>query len=272
MANQSGEEVRTKYVLKMGERLGQQFYALWQEIALLHVNWKEYIELFGTNKKRVERLNNSASTFFRMIQDQLWTSTLLHIARLLDPPRTGGKANLTLRNLTDLVAEDLKMPLAKLIDKAIADAEFARDWRNRVIAHIDLSLALQDGASEPPEEGSRAHVNTTLQSLADVMNEVEKHYADAVTVYSQGARHNSAITLLYLLGDGLKAKAEREYHSSFSRAKPFQVRRNPYESGVRSGTLPSTIPKTYVRACGSMMLSPLKRLRARNSRSFRPLE
>ena len=38
------------------------------------------------------------------------------------------------------------MPLAQLIDKAIADAKFARDWRDRVIAHRDLGLALEDVA------------------------------------------------------------------------------------------------------------------------------
>ena len=210
MVDRTAEEIKANYISKMGQRLGEQYYALWQEVALLHLNWKEYVELFGTNEKRVKRLNEAAPAFFRMIQDQLWTVTLLHIARLVDSPRSVGQPNLTIRNLTDLVAQELKAPLASLIDKAIADAAFARDWRNRIIAHTDLSLALQDGTSTPLEEASRTHVNTALGSISNVMNAVEHHYLDSGTIYTAAARHNSAVTLMYLIGDGLKAKAERE--------------------------------------------------------------
>lgn len=210
MANQSAEEAKKEYVNKMGQALGSQFHALWQEIALLHLNWKEYAVLFGTNEKRIDRLNKSAPSFFRMLQDELWTAILLHIARLVDSPRSGGRANLTIRNFTDLVHANLKMPLAVLIDKAVADAAFARDWRNRIIAHLDLSLALQDGAAAPLADASRAQVSAALSSLAAVMNAVQKFYLEGVTLYDVAARHNGALTLLYLLGDGLKAKSERE--------------------------------------------------------------
>jgi hypothetical protein len=210
MADQSAEEAKKQYIEKMGKPLGTQFHALWQEVALLHVNWKEYVTLFGTNERRIERLNKSAPAFFRMIQDQLWTATLLHIARLLDPPRTAGKANLTVRNFTDLVDEKLKMPLAVLIDKALKETEFARDWRNRVIAHQDLSIALKEGTAEALEPASRTDVNTALAALTNVMNAIEKFYLNSGTAFSAAARHNGALTLLYLLGDGLKAKSERE--------------------------------------------------------------
>lgn len=145
-----------------------------------------------------------------MIQDELWSATLLHIARLLDSPRSAGKANLTVRNFTDLVDEKLKMPLAVLIDKAVEDTKFARDWRHRVIAHRDLSLALQDGAAEPLEPASRGDVNKALASLTSVMNAVQNHYLNSDTAFGAAARHNGALTLLYLLGDGLKTKSERE--------------------------------------------------------------
>jgi hypothetical protein len=132
------------------------------------------------------------------------------IARLLDSPKSAERKNLTLRNLTDLVDESLKMPIAQLIDKAIADAKFARDWRDRVIPHRDLGLALEDGAAEPLQAASRADVKTALASLADIMNAVQNHYLDSQTIYDAGSRHNGAVTLLYLLGDGLKLRSERE--------------------------------------------------------------
>jgi len=54
MTCRTAEEARDHYTEKMGEALGTQFAALWQEIASLHVKWSEYIALFGTNPTRVQ--------------------------------------------------------------------------------------------------------------------------------------------------------------------------------------------------------------------------
>jgi hypothetical protein len=53
------DEARTLYIEKMGEQLGAQFHALWQEVALLHLRWAEFVELFGTKRSRVDLLNHS---------------------------------------------------------------------------------------------------------------------------------------------------------------------------------------------------------------------
>jgi hypothetical protein len=41
MADQTAADAKKQYVQRMGEALGTQFHALWQETTLLHVNWKE---------------------------------------------------------------------------------------------------------------------------------------------------------------------------------------------------------------------------------------
>jgi hypothetical protein len=57
MAHRSAEEMKQHYAAKMGEELGTQFAALWQEVALLHRKWSEYVALFATNSTRVDVLN-----------------------------------------------------------------------------------------------------------------------------------------------------------------------------------------------------------------------
>jgi hypothetical protein len=212
MGYQSSEDAKNEYITKMGEPLGMQFHALWQEVTLLHLNWKEYVVLFATSEEDVARLNSAAPAFFAMIQEQLWTSTLLHIARLTDSPRSAGNANLTLRNLTDLVDAKLKLPLAELIDKAIKSAEFARDWRNKVIAHRDLSLALGDGEAEVLATASREKMNDALKAFVDVLNEVQRFYLKGGTSFDAAQRHNAAGTLLHMLKLGLKVKSKQEQH------------------------------------------------------------
>jgi hypothetical protein len=145
------------------------------------VNWAEYVELFGTKQERVELMNKAAPFFFSRIQDGLWDATLLHIARLTDPPKTSGKANLTINNLQNLISDaTLKAKVVDLLKEVEKHVGFCRDWRNRLIAHNDLALALKEPA-KPVAEGSRKQVKDALEALAKVMNAVELHYTNGTT-------------------------------------------------------------------------------------------
>jgi AbiU2 len=146
-AYQTAEEVKTANIAKMGEPLGVLYSALWQAVTTIHFYWREYVELFGTKPERIDLLNRAAPTFFRMLQDELWESSLLHLARLTDPATSQGKAdrsNLTIQALPALIADaKLKGEVDKLIAEAKKQTEFCRDWRNRHIAHRDLKLAVE---------------------------------------------------------------------------------------------------------------------------------
>lgn len=210
MANQSAEEFEKKNVAKMGNPLGSQFSALWQEVAVVHLNWKEYVELFGRKPQRVDMLNRAAPMFFHMVQNEIWEATLLHLARLTDPSKSAGRENLTIRNLPALINDAAtRTTVEKLIEVALKATEFCRDWRNRRIAHRDLRLALNEPTSELAE-GSRARVNEALRAIAEVLNAVQGHYMDAFTPFDFAARHNGAITLLHLIYRGLEANKARE--------------------------------------------------------------
>jgi hypothetical protein len=68
--------------------------------------------------------------------------------------------------LPDLIKDaGLKSTVAKLVDNALKATEFARDWRNRLIAHRDLDIALST-ATTPLKDASRAQVKDALASLA----------------------------------------------------------------------------------------------------------
>jgi hypothetical protein len=169
----TAEEAKRTNIEKMGEALGIQYSVLWQEIAYLHMNWKEYVELFGTKPERIEILNEAAGTFFRMLQDELFEVTLLSIARLTDPPKTFGNqnnTNLTIRNLPDLVGDAAtNAEVQRLIEVAKKVTEFCRVWRNKRIAHRDVNyLALQDTPAKTLPDASRAQVNAALKAIADV--------------------------------------------------------------------------------------------------------
>jgi hypothetical protein len=196
-----------------GCRLGGTLYsALWQELAIAYVYWLEYVELFGTKSSRIDMLNQTAPMFFRMIQDELWGMTLLNLARMTDPAFSMGrkdKPNLTIQTLPELVKDaDMKSTVARLVGNAFTATEFARDWRNRLLAHRDLNIALNT-ATAPLQDASRARVKEAFASLAAVLNALASHFLKSETRFDMTSRHNGAESLLYLLDEGLRSHEER---------------------------------------------------------------
>ena len=197
----------------MGEALGKVFHALWQEVAWLYTKWGEYEALYGTKPSRIELMNQSAPRFFRIVQDSLWEETLMHIARLTDPPETGKKEkreNLSIQRLLLLEPDEaLKQALEEKINAAKSKSDFCRDWRNRRIAHCDLHLALDIGIY-PLQPASRKAVKEALSAIADVLNAVTLHYSDSTTKFDTSNSFGGGESLLYVIDDGLRMIEERE--------------------------------------------------------------
>jgi AbiU2 len=203
-------ELEKRIIAAMGEVAGKQYSLLHNEVATLHLYWKEYIELFGTNQKRIDRLNQTAPGFFRMLQTELFQTNILHLARLTDPTRNGKKENLSLQILPELVTDTgLKKTLTDLLAIVIEKTAFCRDWRNRRFAHRDLPLAT-DASATPLETANKEKFKEALEALADVINAVERHYFNGSVGFEDIAGNRGAARLLYVLGDGVKAGERRQ--------------------------------------------------------------
>ena len=214
MIHRSAEEIQRDNISLMGEELGMAYSALWQELALLYQKWENYVELFGTNPGRIDVLNRAASSTIRVIQDALWESILLHIARLTDPPhahRKPDQANLSIRHLTALLQETpLRDDIQTKQTETLDACKFARNWRDKSIAHRDISVALKKNA-EPLAHASRLTVKLALQSLENYLNSVSTHYLQSTTGFEYGHQGDDAVALLYVIRDGLRHQdAERE--------------------------------------------------------------
>src|SRR5438270_3135411 len=125
-AQSTAEEVHQQYLDAMGPKLGELYSKLWNECVSLHWKWEEYVALFGTTPERIDLLNRSAPSFFRVVQDTLWENILLHIARLTDPPQSVGKDNLTIRRLPALVHDQIRSKVDVLLESCAKRSEFAR--------------------------------------------------------------------------------------------------------------------------------------------------
>lgn len=209
MVDRTADEAKKANIAAMGETLGSIYSALWEDFAITYAYWLEYFELYGTKPQRIELLNHAAPRFFRMVQDELWEVLLLHLTRITDPPSTGKKDNLSIQRLVAVTTDSkLRAEAEKAVDAALAATEFARDWRNRHIAHRDLDLALKQPATALAD-ASRAGVKKALNAIAAVLNVYDTHYFKSETAFHLVPRHNGAEHLLYVLHPGVKAHGER---------------------------------------------------------------
>jgi hypothetical protein len=206
----TAEESKKLRIAAMGPELGPLYDAMWQQIAWLHNKWEQYVELYGTAESRLKILNEAAPIFFCVVQDTLWDDVLLHIARVTDSSQTMSKANLSIRRFPGEINHGpTKIRVQALVDEALTASEFCRDWRNRHIAHKDLNLAL-DRAAIPLKPASRAKVKAAIQALDAVLNGVAQHYLNSETVFDMQGTARGALSLLYVLDDGIKAGKARK--------------------------------------------------------------
>ena len=195
----TAKEIREQNIEKMGEPLGTLYTALRNEVLWLHVVWRQYRVLFGTSESRYEFLNKAAGPFFGLLDDTLRESVFLNICRLTDKPVVAGKKTLTLRRLPgDIDDSTLAARVRLLVCEARIAAKFARDWRNRRIAHRDLELALSEGP-QPLEPASRASVENVLTVFRDIVNAFESHYLKAEISFDHVSPPGDAEALLYQL-------------------------------------------------------------------------
>ncbi|MHB1417651.1 MAG: AbiU2 domain-containing protein, partial [Chloroflexota bacterium] len=130
----------------------------------------------------------------------------LHIARLTDPPKQGQFDNLSLLRLPEEIEDSaLEQEVRYLVGVARDRSQFAREWRNKHIAHRDLRLAL-DAEAEPLPGVSRQQVEEALASIAVVMNVVHAHFLGAEVAFRHFVAHGDGDALVYWLQSALRSE------------------------------------------------------------------
>src|SRR5690606_8952007 len=133
------------------------------------------------------------------VQDELWDSVLLGVSRMTDPPATGKNKNLTIQSLPPLITDlVLRAEVRSLCDKAVDSAEFAREHRNKRIAHQDHNY-LSNRGSDPLSGISRALVEQMLAALRAVLNRLELHFRDSTVMYEDFVDESGARLLVHKL-------------------------------------------------------------------------
>jgi hypothetical protein len=202
-----GDISEVSAMMETSSKTDPTFDALRNDLAWLQLKWSEYRELFGFSEDRVNLLNRAAGLFFGMLQMLLWDDVLLHLCRMTDRTEIGDKTNLTIQMLPDFCDDPkLREDVSKLVTSATDTTKFARDWRNRRIAHNDLALALGEKGVERLEEANRLQVSNAISAIHAVLNYFSMHVHKFELANEVAGPRSGALGLVCTLKDGLDAR------------------------------------------------------------------
>jgi len=192
------EEVLAEHIRVLGQSLGEVYNALWQEAAWLHFEWQQYKKLFAESQENVDLLNELAGAFFGTTQRVFFEHTLLSLSRITGPVQSMGQDNLTIKQLPSLASDPkFASELKALITGYEPTWAFTKPWRNKLLAHRDLSTALGRGA-QPIPAAARADVEAALDAIVTVLNAVQSKYFDSEVLYDLHVPHDADALVHYL--------------------------------------------------------------------------
>lgn len=211
MSEQSAAEMLAANIKAMGKPLAEVYTALWHELGHLNLVWVHYDQLFGTSEARVDLLNRTVGGLFGIVQTLTWEQILLGLAKITDRPIIAKKETLSLQRLPALISDPgLKAAVEQNLKAGLNACTFARDWRNRRIAHHSLELKIDRASATPLVAASRRDVKNALRALADVMNLLAMHFHNSETAFHAiigNPRDGNA--LVYLLQQAEKSEDDR---------------------------------------------------------------
>lgn len=183
------------------------------EVTWLHGRWICYRQLYAESPKRIELLNESAGTFFYILQDLLFDEIQVTLSKLTDPASTGKFKNLSLDQLQALLKAHGDTTLAqqcrKTLDTLHTQCVAFRHRRHKKLAHLDLSTALR--TSRQPLPGvSRQMIEDALLTIRTYLNAIEMHYNNSEWGYEHFIMGNDGDALVATLRAGLRYEELRQ--------------------------------------------------------------
>lgn len=174
-------EMLARYRNTLGKNFGEYFYYLNQATFELVGVWDVYRSFFGTNEQRVNLLNRASGYVTCVIQDTLHERVILGICQLTDPENSRGLRNLTVTGLPSFIDETIyREEIAVMCKSARDSTSFARDLRNKLIAHSDFAAK---SGSQQIEYSSRLKIVKAITAIIKPLRHIHMKSFDSFQFY-----------------------------------------------------------------------------------------
>lgn len=152
-----------------------------RELLWVHGQWNMYQQLFGYSEARIRILNDSAQTFFAVLQPVLADYIVLEICKLTDPTGSREHANLVITQLHQKLVKShhrhIRDQLSSIAQEVKNDCQPLRERRNQVIAHNAYAIAMEQ--NQATSRGiSHGEMELALKSIRKYMEAFRSHFID----------------------------------------------------------------------------------------------
>jgi hypothetical protein len=191
----------------MPNELRQVFETLSDQLSGLHVTWKVYRQLFGTDEERVNVLNQVAPGAMFVVHRVLRDAVYLGLDRLTDRAEVMGNKNLSF----GLLVEQLDRPEYSLLHQKLERAlchlvslcdSLRTEHRNKRIAHNDLARSLAPTFSCP----ARSDTEEAFEACRSFMNLIYSYFDGSTMAYEYSFMLGGGDSLIYHLKEGMWLK------------------------------------------------------------------
>ena len=177
----------------MNPELRRIFMTISSEVSWLHAVWEIFIQLYGSSDDNVRLMNSVAPQYFAITKDVLFDELVLILCRLTDSAKTRSQDNATFAQLIEKLDQDrhdqlIKSLMARLevINNKIGSF---RVWRNKRLAHKDLSTALENDSLVLPGI-TRGDTQEVINEMVDFLNEFSIELQGEKQVYNPFLVHH----------------------------------------------------------------------------------
>lgn len=208
----SSEQVIESFIGAFPDGSGKLAHWLWNDIAILHLNWTYFTQIFATDEASIRLMNAVAPSFFSMVDRTLRADNLLRICRITDPSfsdKNETKENASLPRLVARTAEFLPSEVLQEVKVMLSQLELQsqpiRDLRNKRLAHSDFKEVLKL-RTEPLPGISPRQVEDVIAMITKAFSLVEGNFLDSETVFAAITPNQPVSTILWTLRRSLKYK------------------------------------------------------------------
>ena len=183
------------------------------ELVWIYAKWRQFESVFAAPSPDIEVLNATAPDFFVQARDALIDDVLLSLCRVTDPARDRrGFENFSLGQLAEhpdvQALSGLAQEVAQLIAEADTRVNFARQRRNKRLAHSDLPTVLR-AEDNPLLPYKRSDVNAALAAISAVVSRIQLHLTGCDGYYDDAVGFGDGHRLFQYLRAGMAAERER---------------------------------------------------------------
>jgi hypothetical protein len=180
---------------------------LCRDMGWLHAQLKVFRDLY-LNPSNLQVAREVARDFCVVVEGALLTSVIMALSRLTENATTGGRPNLSLRYLLDLLStypgvQNLSGRCETQIQATVATLDPLRGFRNQVIAHRDRATALTMEPAELPIP--IATISELCSDLGELLNDIDDHFTGAVTPFENPIEVGGVDNLIHYLRRGIQS-------------------------------------------------------------------